>query len=475
VSQSGNQVTIRWDGSAGTQFVSVAVTQGNCTTTKSLNVTVLPIVGITGNTTVCPNSTETYSATATGTYLWSVSGGTITGSNSQQSVTVNWGNTTTAGTLTLVFTSPSPQSCMATFVVPISIQQFTPVITGASGLCLFQTTSFSSSTAGVNYTWRVGGGTLASSQVLSSMVITFDRAGIDTVYLSVTTANGCTATSFHTVQVTNQPSTNITTVNDTVCFGDDGRILVNNTESNVTYVLINSQSALVDSKVGNGGQIQLTVPPQFMPTVPGSNRYFLSGDRNGCSINFSNTIFIQVNIRPIASYVVTDPVPAEVSLPDAQITFDATASANSSFFEWEFGDGQTGTGATVTHTYSTTGTYNPVLTVFNSNRSCSDALQSTTVYVYEHDHFFVPNIFSPNGDGQYDLFKIKAFDAQSVAFKIYNRWGELIWQTDNSSFEWNGNTSNGEVCPEGVYVYVAKLVFTDGTQAQKKGTVTLIR
>jgi gliding motility-associated-like protein len=92
---------------------------------------------------------------------------------------------------------------------------------------------------------------------------------------------------------------------------------------------------------------------------------------------------------------------------------------------------------------------------------------------------YVPNAFSPNGDGINDIFQIKfphsTFNIQHSTLSIFNRWGEEIFQSDDIHQGWDGK-KNGKDCPGGVYVY--KIVFAvngiPGNQ-ERVGTVMLVR
>ncbi len=93
---------------------------------------------------------------------------------------------------------------------------------------------------------------------------------------------------------------------------------------------------------------------------------------------------------------------------------------------------------------------------------------------------FIPNTFSPNGDGNNDYFYIRGNRSvyQSVELRIFNSWGQLIFESkgsvDDKSIAWNGNF-NGKEQPTGVYIYVAKVLLTNGETEIKKGAINLIR
>ncbi|HXH17446.1 MAG TPA: gliding motility-associated C-terminal domain-containing protein, partial [Chitinophagales bacterium] len=87
----------------------------------------------------------------------------------------------------------------------------------------------------------------------------------------------------------------------------------------------------------------------------------------------------------------------------------------------------------------------------------------------------VPNAFTPNGDLFNDiLYVYYQFPVASVRFRIFNRWGEKIFETKNINDGWDGS-NKGKPQPPGVYVYYVEAVFTDGQEKQIKGSVTILK
>ncbi len=87
---------------------------------------------------------------------------------------------------------------------------------------------------------------------------------------------------------------------------------------------------------------------------------------------------------------------------------------------------------------------------------------------------FIPNSFTPNGDGKNDLFRVPPdIDAELISFRVFNRFGELVWQTSDSLSGWDG-TVKGKVAPNGSYAYQIR-IRQEQEVLELKGTVTLIR
>lgn len=104
---------------------------------------------------------------------------------------------------------------------------------------------------------------------------------------------------------------------------------------------------------------------------------------------------------------------------------------------------------------------------------------TTSVMAYVNDNFrvAVPNIFSPNGDGNNDYFSFYSFGAEVTEVRIFNRWGAQVYYNPNQESEalgWDG-THNGEDAQEGTYVYVIDVLYANGEKRQTTGSITLIR
>lgn len=87
---------------------------------------------------------------------------------------------------------------------------------------------------------------------------------------------------------------------------------------------------------------------------------------------------------------------------------------------------------------------------------------------------FIPNIFSPNNDGQNDVLFLRGERISSCSFRLFDRWGIEVFNSHDREQGWDG-TFNGKVCPEGVYFYIAEVGFVGGNSVVRKGNVTLIR
>ncbi len=102
------------------------------------------------------------------------------------------------------------------------------------------------------------------------------------------------------------------------------------------------------------------------------------------------------------------------------------------------------------------------------------ASEFVSIIVLYDPVIYVPNIFSPNGDGNNDVLFVRGKGVRSVNFKVYNRWGEKVFESDEMDNGWDGNFRGKPMNPA-VFVYYVEATFNNGSSVSKKGDVTLIR
>ncbi len=104
-----------------------------------------------------------------------------------------------------------------------------------------------------------------------------------------------------------------------------------------------------------------------------------------------------------------------------------------------------------------------------------DTDTSSTLSISE---VIIPNVFTPNSDGLNDGFNVYGGCITAIDKKIYNRWGALLFQSNQIEEVWNGRTTSGEKVPEGTYFYVFNVeMLVDGVSTSKtfKGSLSLLR
>lgn len=140
-------------------------------------------------------------------------------------------------------------------------------------------------------------------------------------------------------------------------------------------------------------------------------------------------------------------------------------------YTWLLGDGQAATGNPLTSSYAEAGQYLVTLIV-TSLEGCRDT--ATYRLVVRGTALYIPNVFSPNGDGINEVWQVSTQGFRQVRWQIYDRWGLLITEGQGSPIRWDG-TKQGQPCAEGAYVYLIELEKTDGSIERRAGTLTLLR
>lgn len=182
----------------------------------------------------------------------------------------------------------------------------------------------------------------------------------------------------------------------------------------------------------------------------------------------TNVNVTQVSAIPIQIAANPDTV---VAGGTSVLTLTATPNAIATWYPG--GTTSPSTGYTVTTMPPRTTTY----TVVIQRGPCSETL-TVTVWVIEDgcesSDVFIPNTFTPNGDGSNDLMFARGSKIQEMYFAIYNRWGELVFETSDKNVGWDG-TFKGRPADVGVFGYYIKFKCYNGLESFKKGNITLIR
>ena len=153
------------------------------------------------------------------------------------------------------------------------------------------------------------------------------------------------------------------------------------------------------------------------------------------------------------------------------VSFINQGSGNS--WAWDFGDGSFSKEAAPSHIYSLPGTYIATLTVKNNTGTATDKV--TIEVKHGSEISYIPNIFTPNGDGDNDLFSLQLKNIATVAVVIYNQQNGIVYSWKTLDGAWNGKMMNGEDADVGIYFYTIHAVGTDGVSHTEKGTLTLKR
>lgn len=326
--------------------------------------------------------------------------------------------------------------------------------------------------ATLTYKWftTTTGGTAASSGAsFTTPAVTANQM----YYLEASNSNGCpsptrTAVS---VQVTLPPTAPVIAGGDGVCPGSTATLTATSTTTGVDFRWY--------SVATNGTPI--TTGATFVtPALNANTTYYVEAFTAGGCTSSARTR-IDVNLA--------QPLPAPVVTVDnttaTTITFRWSPVTGAQRYEVTVDNGVTFTAPSsgangTTHTISglqpnqsATIQVRAIGASTCENSALSNAITDKTKNP-QGNNIFVPNLFSPNGDGINDVMYVYGTAIAQLEFRIYNQWGQLAFTSKDIRQGWDG-TMSGQKQPVGVYVWIVKATMQDGTVITKKGNVTLMR
>ena len=441
-----------------TSTITVTPSIGSCVGTPiTFDIIVNPQPTITANNNgpLCEGAdiNLTASNVAGGNYTWSGPNGY---NNNTQNPTIPASVAGDFGTYTVTVTAAGCSGSATTTVVMNPGTQ--PTITQVGPYC--------ANSAAVNLAASVAGGTWSGTGITNAATGLFDpsAASIGNNLITYTPSNGCTNPATTTIVVNAIP---------TIQFAGD--VL---TGCAPLDVVLTDQSAPVSSAVtwtfgdGSPNSNQLgSVAHTF--TSPGCYDITLSATSNGCSNTATVANYICVLPKADASFYVDD---ATQTISDP--TFNCiNTSINATSYSWEFGDGTGSTLIHPSHTYpALPGNYTIILYANNAG-GCIDSAK-INVSIKDELIFHIPNAFTPDGDEFNNTFKpifYSGFDPFSYTLTMYDRWGEILFESHDVAFGWDG-TYNGELAKEGVYTWTIKFKDVDNDKKLVySGHVSLIK
>jgi gliding motility-associated-like protein len=506
-----------------TQYVVTVTDAKSCTVKDSVVLTVnpLPVIKVSADTSVCLGEPVTLNASGGSTYSWTPATGlnVTTGASVIASPAVS---------TQYVVTGKTVSGCSANDTVNVTILPcgFLVKVIGDSvcdGNCYTLKTIISGGTSPYTYNWQPVTGTADSLKVCPTATSSYT--------VTVTDKTGNTSKGIGIVKVITKPTIFVT--NDTVCKGDSaivtatgaatyswsngstGATIKVNPLVTTTYTVtgttlkgcVNTAIATVSIKpkpvvdfspdtagcvplivkfknlstdmvanstcswdFGNSKKSQTCDPHEVVYTSPGTYTVSLTVNNGGCSAKVSRPS-IMVYPTPKAFFT-ADPIKTDIY--DPIITFINESDAKSKN-NWSFGDGTVdSTNIPVyKHTYKEEGTYHVCLKA--AMNGCAGEY-CTDVLINPGWSFYIPNAFVPDSNGPNSLFKGVGENISAYSLLIFNRWGNLVFETSNLNNGWNGNVNNSaEIAQQDVYVY--KVRFKDGLNKTHEyiGSVTLLK
>ncbi len=271
-------------------------------------------------------------------------------------------------------------------------------------------------------------------------------------------ANGCDSMIVTTLTV--DPLNSITAnPNPPICFGDP-----------IVLTAASSGNGVITWYSDPNGTTVIGTGSPFSPTVPGIGTYvFYVNEVGACPSAMDSVVLIVGGVQAI---ITANPITGTIPLT---VTFNGAGSVGGiTGYSWDFdGDGNIDdTLSNGSFVYTTIGTYTAMLIV--TDGTCSDTVY-ITIDAFGESAILIPNVFTPNGDGQNDLFTVDGVNLKTVEGVIFNRWGQKLFDWNGVKGGWDGRTTAGSEVPDGTYFYIINAVGEDDTEYFKKGGVSLIR
>lgn len=333
--------------------------------------------------------------------------------------------------------------------------------------------SVSNPVAGITYKWY----NAATGGVVLGTGVDFVTPSITTTTIFYVEASNASCTSNNRTPVTVIPTAaplapaSISGAGGPQCLGTGTVLTVDNPDPSVTYRWYTLQS---------GGTLLFEGSPFNVPALA------------------STTTFYVESVNKLTGCVSSSRTPVTVTvLPklESPVVIVQSATATSVTFQWAPVTGATGYEVSIDNGFSwiapTAGSTGTTYTFLNlkpdqkvsirvratGQLTCqlSDAtIKDGSAENPQGNNVFIPNTFTPNGDGKNDIFYVYGNTVAKLKLRVYNQWGQFIYESLTIQNGWDG-TYKGELQPNGVYVYYADIEFNDGTKVTRKGTITLLR
>ena len=329
------------------------------------------------------------------------------------------------------------------FILPVTVNplpdvQFNPINTL---LCDLSPISFQNTTLGNNtYNWNFGDG---GNSILQNPTYTYLNNGTYNVVLTATdNITGCKDSINHPIEILDSPPVGFVVSNNIGCEILDAVFTdtVNTPNTNLFWDfgdgITSNQNNFVDHQYIDTGCFNVTLTVTSL---------------NGCTSSQTIQNMVCVDQKPIADFS-TDNL--NYLIGNSQVIFNNT-SQNASWYNWHFGDGDSSSSTNPTHIYGGIGEYLITLYAY-SNNGCYDST-TVTINVDNDVLIYVPNTITVDGDGINDIFFPvlgEAFLKDTYHLKIYDRWGELVFESFNYEVGWNGSYAGKFKAQDGTYTWV---------------------
>lgn len=311
---------------------------------------------------------------------------------------------------------------------------------------------------GDTFEWDFGDGTPTSN--LENPSHTYTSPGSYLVTLTVSDSQGCFNDAIETYQISYEGPIEALLVIPDLDSCLDAPVQFNTESIAQTY----------NWDFGDG-EVSTLQNPQHQYSAEGVYNVQLTIiDSASCNIMSQTDASVEIIGEPDASFTVVDTLvelnqEIEINFPNAN---------NVAAYTWNFGDGtEKENDVSPFHFFNQEGEFEVCLDVVTSNGCVNQSCRM--IYVNTESGIGVPNAFSPNSDAANDVLYVRGYNIEWLNFKLFNRWGELVFETEDLSVGWDGNI-NGKPHEMDVFAYVLNARLMDGRLiSNQTGNVTLLR
>lgn len=313
--------------------------------------------------------------------------------------------------------------------------------------------------------WNFGNAILDSAYNTSHL---YTANGNYNVSLQIISNFGCENDTIIPITILNNFTADFTPKVSSVCVGN--QVQFNNMSTSVPGQEVNYLWKMSDGQTSEEENPTFS----FSNNNPLIDIFLKISTSSGCIDSVSQLAAISVIPLPNADFSFT---PEELTLTDPEVSFlnQSTFAEN---YWWNFGDNNYSTEISPTYIYpEISKAYTITLIASDIDSVCSDEY-SRTLIVQDEILFFIPNAFTPDGSGKNDLFSpqfISGIDVYNFKLQIFNRWGEIVFESNDPTFAWNGKYA-GEPVQQGVYIW--KIDFEESILDKTHthtGTVNVLR
>ena len=456
---------VNWS-AAGSDTISLSITDLGCVgnaDTLIVTVNAIPVSNAGIDTSYCSGSSAVIGTASTAGYTYAWSPATALSSSTVSNPTVSLTNTANS-VLTQTYTvTTSNNGCtssdaMVLTVNPVPVAQIAqPAPQCINGNSFNFTAGGTFVQSAATFAWNFGTNGTPDSSVQQSQTVVYSAAQTTAVTLVITQYGCVSNTALDSVTVYPMPVASFIPDTTKGCPGLE--VCFTNTSTNLNPATYNWNFG--------DGQISGLDSPCHVYNAAGVYGVSLQVTAFGCSNTLVDTSLITIVPGPLARFT---PSATVIQLPQTEVDF-TNQSLNSVTYLWNFDVLGTSSEVNPSFNFTQYGLYTVTLHAYNAS-GCADSTQ-VPISVLPSQNFFIPNIFTPNNDGNNDQFYIQSEEGVTVIeFTIFDRWGEKV---HDGQYPWDG-TYKGKPCPNGVYVYVFKLQLAANSIGIKRtGSVTLMR